>query len=170
MAPTVFANMDEDTYSAYTPERLVEELECAGVQRSGRQVKVDGVNLADIAAPTSKPLCPLGPPWPRRRPRHRIRTERSRDERSVRRLALASIESFDGGVEEFVEFIPSRRRNSAFSASNVSTRAANPTISAASSSYDGSGGSGADTTQIIDDQGPKIEPDTPSPITDFLSH
>jgi hypothetical protein len=70
----------------------------------------------------------------------------SRDERSARRLAFASIESFDGGTEEFVEFIPSRRRSSAFSASNVSTRAANPTTSAASSSYEGLGGSGADTT------------------------
>jgi hypothetical protein len=48
-------------------------------------------------------------------------------------LAFASIESFDGGVEEFVEFIPSRRLNSAFSASNVPTRAANPATSAASS-------------------------------------
>jgi len=70
----------------------------------------------------------------------------SRDERSARRLAFASIESFDGGTEEFVESIPSRRRSSAFSASKVSTRAANPTTSAASSSYEGLGGSGADTT------------------------
>ena len=72
--------------------------------------------------------------------------ERSRDERSARRLALAPIESFDGGVEEFVESIPTRRRNSAFSASSASTRAINPTTSAASSSYEGSGSSGADTT------------------------
>jgi hypothetical protein len=55
-------------------------------------------------------------------------------------LAFASIESFDGGVEEFVEFIPSRRLSSAFSAanvafsvSNVPTRATNPATSAASS-------------------------------------
>jgi hypothetical protein len=77
---------------------------------------------------------------------------------------LASIESFDDGLEEFAEFTPNRRRNSAFSASNASTRVANPTTSAASSSYDGSGGSGADTTQMIDDQRPTNEPDTPSPI------
>lgn len=57
----------------------------------------------------------------------------SRDDRSARRLALASIESFDGGLEEFVEFIPNRRRNSAFSASSASTRAANLATSAASS-------------------------------------
>ncbi|PZS28396.1 MAG: hypothetical protein DLM61_14935 [Pseudonocardiales bacterium] len=57
----------------------------------------------------------------------------SRDDRSTRRLAFAPIESFDGGVEEFVEFIPSRRLNSAFSLSNVSTRAANLATSAASS-------------------------------------
>jgi hypothetical protein len=91
--------------------------------------------------------------------------ERSRDERSARRWAFAPIESFEGGVEEFVEFSPSRRRNSAFSASKVSTRATNPTTSTASSSYEGSGGSGADTTQMIDDQRPHNEPDTPSPIT-----
>ncbi|MBV9143864.1 MAG: hypothetical protein JO115_23590 [Pseudonocardiales bacterium] len=89
--------------------------------------------------------------------------ERSRDERSARRAAFAPIESFDGGVEEFVEFIPSRRRSSAFSASNVSTRVANPTTSAASSSYEGWGGSGADTTQMIGGQRPNREPDTPSP-------
>jgi hypothetical protein len=66
--------------------------------------------------------------------------ERSREERSARRAALASIESFDGGIEEFLELIPSRRRNSAFSAlrllfsdSRLSTRATNPTSSAASS-------------------------------------
>ncbi len=53
----------------------------------------------------------------------------------------------------------------AFSASNASTRATNPTTSAASSSYEGSGGSGADTTPMIGDQGSKIEPDTPSPTT-----
>jgi hypothetical protein len=80
--------------------------------------------------------------------------ERSRDERSARRAAFTPIESSEGGIEEFVEFIPNRRRNSAFSASKVSTRATNPTISAASSSYDGLGGSGADTTQMIDDQSP----------------
>jgi hypothetical protein len=80
-------------------------------------------------------------------------------------LALAAIESFDGGTDEFAELLPTRRRNSAFSASNVSTRAANPTTSAASSSYDGDGCSDADTTQMIDDQAHTIEPDTPTPIT-----
>ena len=55
-------------------------------------------------------------------------------------MALAAIESFDGGVEEFVEFIPNRRVNSAFSAanlafsdSNVPTQATNPATSTASS-------------------------------------
>jgi hypothetical protein len=96
--------------------------------------------------------------------------ERSRDERSARRAALTPIESFEGGVEEFVEFIPNRRRNSAFSTSRLSTRATNPTTSATSSSYDGCGGSGADTTQMIDDHRPHHDPDTPSPITDVPSH
>jgi hypothetical protein len=88
--------------------------------------------------------------------------ERSRDERSARRAAFAPIESFDGGVEEFVESIPSRRRSSAFSASNTSTRVTNPTTSAASSSYEGWDDSGADTTQMIDNLRPNNEPDTPS--------
>jgi hypothetical protein len=43
-----------------------------------------------------------------------------------------------------------------------------PPISAASSSYEGDGCSGADTTQMIDDQTPENEPDTPSPITERL--
>ncbi|HWR47470.1 MAG TPA: hypothetical protein VN327_07660 [Pseudonocardiaceae bacterium] len=84
--------------------------------------------------------------------------DRSRDERSARRLAFAPIESFDGGIEEFLESIPSRRLNSAFSASNVPTRATNPATSAASSSYEGEGCSGADTTQMIDGQPPETEP------------
>jgi hypothetical protein len=49
--------------------------------------------------------------------------ERSREKRSARRLAYASIEFCEGGVEELVEFIPSWRRNSAFSASNDSISA-----------------------------------------------
>jgi hypothetical protein len=108
-----------------------------------------------------EPLCPGCPPGLRS-------FERSREERSARRAAFVSIESFEGGIEEFLELIPSRRRNSAFSASRLSTRATSPTISAASSSYDGCGGSGADTTQMIDDQRPHSEPDTPSPLTDVL--
>jgi hypothetical protein len=80
-------------------------------------------------------------------------------------LAFVPIESFEGGVEEFPEFIPSRRRNSAFSVSRLSTRAASPTTSAANSSYDGWGDSGADTTPMIDDQPLHSDPDTPSPIT-----
>lgn len=96
--------------------------------------------------------------------------ERFHDERSARRAAFAPIESFNGGVKEFVEFIPNRRRNSAFSASKVSTRATNPTISAANSSYNGCGGLAADTTQTIDDQNPTTDPDTPSQITDAPSH
>src|SRR5581483_3456555 len=39
-------NMDEDAYAEFSPERLAEHLERAGVRRTGRQVKVDGVNLA----------------------------------------------------------------------------------------------------------------------------
>lgn len=64
-------NMDEDSYGDYTPERLAEELERAGVQRSGRQVKVDGVNLAgyrradlEAAVPAGATLPPQPPPTP----------------------------------------------------------------------------------------------------------
>ncbi len=94
---------------------------------------------------------PLGPGCP---PGSRS-FDLSRDERSARRLALAAIESSDGGAEEFVEFIPSRRRNSAFSVSNPATRATNPATRAASSPYDGSG---TDTTQMIDDHRPTMSP------------
>ncbi len=61
-------NMDEDSYSEFTPERLAEELERAGVTRSGRQVKVDGVNLAgyrradlEAAVPAGATLTPPSP-------------------------------------------------------------------------------------------------------------
>ena len=64
-------NMDEDGYGDYTPERLAEELERAGIQRSGRQVKVDGVNLAgyrradlEAAVPAGATLPPQPPPTP----------------------------------------------------------------------------------------------------------
>jgi DNA segregation ATPase FtsK/SpoIIIE, S-DNA-T family len=64
-------NMDEDNYGDYTPERLAEELERTGVQRSGRQVKVDGVNLAgyrradlEAAVPAGATLPPPSPPTP----------------------------------------------------------------------------------------------------------
>ncbi len=64
-------NMDDDSYGDYTPERLAEQLEQAGVQRSGRQVKVDGVNLAgyrradlEAAVPTGATLPPQPPPTP----------------------------------------------------------------------------------------------------------
>jgi DNA segregation ATPase FtsK/SpoIIIE, S-DNA-T family len=62
-------NMDEDTYAEFTPERLAEELERAGVQRSGRQVKVEGTNLAgyrrtdlEAAIPPGATLPPPPPP------------------------------------------------------------------------------------------------------------
>ncbi len=64
-------NMDEEAYGDYTPERLAEQLERAGVQRSGRQVKVDGVNLAgyrradlEAAVPTGATPPPPPPPPP----------------------------------------------------------------------------------------------------------
>jgi hypothetical protein len=57
---------------------------------------------------------------------------------------LVNGESVDGGLEEFCEFIPSRRLNSTFSASSMASRAVSrstmarsSTFSAASSSYDG---------------------------------
>jgi S-DNA-T family DNA segregation ATPase FtsK/SpoIIIE len=60
-------NMDEDGYGDYTPERLAEELERAGVQRSGRQVKVDGINLAGYRRADLEAAVPVGatlPPQP----------------------------------------------------------------------------------------------------------
>jgi hypothetical protein len=57
---------------------------------------------------------------------------------------LVNGESDDGGFDEFVEFMPNRRFNSAFSASSAATRARSSAITracsitrAASSSYDG---------------------------------
>lgn len=61
-------NTDEDAYGDFTPERLADELEHAGVRRSGRQVKVDGINLAgyrradlEAAVPTGATLPPPPP-------------------------------------------------------------------------------------------------------------
>ncbi|MGH3898804.1 MAG: hypothetical protein ACRDTA_11245 [Pseudonocardiaceae bacterium] len=59
-------NMDEDTYAEFTPERLAEELEHAGVQRSGRQVKVDGVNLAGYRRADLEAAVPAGATLPQR--------------------------------------------------------------------------------------------------------
>jgi S-DNA-T family DNA segregation ATPase FtsK/SpoIIIE len=57
-------NMDEDTYGEFNPERLAEELERAGVQRSGRQVKVDGVNLAGYRRADLESAVPAGATLP----------------------------------------------------------------------------------------------------------
>ncbi|PZS13233.1 MAG: cell division protein FtsK [Pseudonocardiales bacterium] len=57
-------NTDEDNYSDYTPERLAEELERAGVQRSGRQVKVDGINLAGYRRADLEAAVPAGATLP----------------------------------------------------------------------------------------------------------
>ncbi|MBV9014009.1 MAG: hypothetical protein JO272_18535 [Pseudonocardiales bacterium] len=57
-------NMDEDTYGEFTPERLAEDLERAGVQRSGRQVKVDGVNLAGYRRADLEAAIPAGATLP----------------------------------------------------------------------------------------------------------
>jgi DNA segregation ATPase FtsK/SpoIIIE, S-DNA-T family len=57
-------NMDEDTYGDYTPERLAEELEHTGVQRSGRQVKVDGINLAGYRRTDLEAAIPAGATLP----------------------------------------------------------------------------------------------------------
>ena len=61
-------NTDEDTYTDYTPERLAEELERAGVQRSGRQVKVDGVNLAGYRRTDLEAAVPAGATLPNPKP------------------------------------------------------------------------------------------------------
>lgn len=81
--------------------------------------------------------------------------DRSRDDRSARRLALAAIESAEGGLEELVESRPSRASSCAIRAWVRSSSEAKPTTSADSSSYEGDGGSGVDTTQMIDDQVPR---------------
>ena len=77
------------------------------------------VRSGTAAGVSPDPLCPCWPPGLRS-------AERSREDRSAERFALrpalAAIESFDDGVDEFPEFIPRRRRNSAFSASSPSTR------------------------------------------------
>jgi S-DNA-T family DNA segregation ATPase FtsK/SpoIIIE len=57
-------NMDEEIYGDYTPERLAEELERAGVQRSGRQVKVDGINLAGYRRADLEAAVPAGATHP----------------------------------------------------------------------------------------------------------
>ncbi|MGQ0716058.1 MAG: hypothetical protein ACT4NP_01870 [Pseudonocardiales bacterium] len=57
-------NMDEDTYAEFTPERLAEALEHAGVTRSGRQVKVDGVNLAGYRRADLEAAVPAGATLP----------------------------------------------------------------------------------------------------------
>jgi S-DNA-T family DNA segregation ATPase FtsK/SpoIIIE len=57
-------NMDEDGYGDYTPERLAEELERAGVTRSGRQVKVDGINLAGYRRADLEAAVPTGATLP----------------------------------------------------------------------------------------------------------
>jgi S-DNA-T family DNA segregation ATPase FtsK/SpoIIIE len=64
-------NTDEDAYGEFTPERLADELEHVGVRRTGRQVKVDGVNLSgyrrtdlEAAVPTGATLPPPPPTQP----------------------------------------------------------------------------------------------------------
>ena len=69
-------------------------------------------------------------------------------------------------MEDLVESRPSRASSSAIRAWARSSSETKPATSADSSSYEGDGCSGADTTQMIDDQQPEIEPDTPTRITD----
>jgi S-DNA-T family DNA segregation ATPase FtsK/SpoIIIE len=57
-------NMDEDTYGEFTPERLADQLERAGVTRSGRQVKVDGINLAGYRRADLEAAIPAGATLP----------------------------------------------------------------------------------------------------------
>ncbi|MBV8993319.1 MAG: DUF3631 domain-containing protein [Pseudonocardiales bacterium] len=59
-------NMDEDTYAEFTPERLADELEHAGVRRTGRQVKIDGVNLAGYRRADLEAAIPPGATLPAR--------------------------------------------------------------------------------------------------------
>jgi S-DNA-T family DNA segregation ATPase FtsK/SpoIIIE len=59
-------NMDEDTYAEFSPERLAEQLERAGVRRTGRQVKVDGINLAGYRRADLEAALPPGATLPPR--------------------------------------------------------------------------------------------------------
>jgi DNA segregation ATPase FtsK/SpoIIIE, S-DNA-T family len=59
-------NMDGDAYAEFSPERLAEELERAGVRRTGRQVKVDGVNLAGYRRADLEAALPPGATLPPR--------------------------------------------------------------------------------------------------------
>ncbi len=56
--------MDEEAYGDYTSERLAEELERAGVHRSGRQVKVEGINLAGYRRADLEAAVPAGATLP----------------------------------------------------------------------------------------------------------
>lgn len=57
-------NMDEDAYGEFSPERLADELEHVGVRRSGRQVKVDGVNLSGYRRTDLEAAVPTGATLP----------------------------------------------------------------------------------------------------------
>jgi len=59
-------NMDEDAYAEFSPERLAEQLERAGVRRTGRQVKVDGTNLAGYRRADLEAALPPGATLPPR--------------------------------------------------------------------------------------------------------
>jgi transposase InsO family protein len=86
--------------------------------------------------------------------------DRTRCERCARRFPFAANQSCDGGVEEFVESTPNRASSSAIRAFARSSSADKPTTSAASSSYEGAGCSGTDTTLMIYVQEPEIKSDT----------
>ncbi len=62
------SNVDEDRYADYTPERLATELENAGVSRTGKQVKIDGRNLAGYRRADLEAAVPAGATLPAPRP------------------------------------------------------------------------------------------------------
>ncbi len=57
-------NTDEDAYGDYTPERLADELEHVGVRRTGRQVKVEGINLSGYRRADLEAAVPTGATLP----------------------------------------------------------------------------------------------------------
>ncbi|ASO21056.1 S-DNA-T family DNA segregation ATPase FtsK/SpoIIIE [Actinoalloteichus hoggarensis] len=59
------ANADEHRYGGYTPERLAVELERAGVERTGTQVKIDGTNRAGYRRADLEAAVPAGATLPR---------------------------------------------------------------------------------------------------------
>jgi S-DNA-T family DNA segregation ATPase FtsK/SpoIIIE len=62
-------NLDEDAYHSYSSDQLADELEGAGVIRTGKQVKIDGRNLAGYRRSDLEAAVPAGAVMPEGRHR-----------------------------------------------------------------------------------------------------